>query len=54
MKGQLLKPVLDNLMKEVPAKMLIDSEKITMGFFYIFILKDFIIRELVQMVLKVT
>ena len=47
LKARLLKPVMDMMLKDQPAKNLIDSEKISNGFFYMFIYKDFTIRELI-------
>ena len=42
------------MLKDQPAKNLIDSEKITNGFFYMFIYKDFTLRELITQVMRVS
>ena len=54
LKARCLKPVLDNMLKDQPAKNFIDSEKITNGFFYMFIYKDFTLRELITQVMRVS
>ena len=52
LKAHIIKPLLDSVFKDQPAIKLIDSEQITLGFFYMFIYKDFAIREVVNIVLN--
>ena len=40
------------LLKDQPAKKLVDTEKITLGFFYMLIYKDFILRELLTSAMR--
>ena len=42
-----MKPLIAKIYRNESSKKFIDSEKIFLGFFYIFIYKDFVIREVV-------
>lgn len=53
LKARLMRPALEVMLKEQQAKKLIDTEKITLGFFYMFIYKDFALRELITIALRV-
>jgi len=45
-KASAIKPVFDKAFASIPAFKNIDSEKFILGFFYFFIYKDFVLREL--------
>lgn len=40
------------ILKEQPAKRLVDTEKITLGFFYMLVYKDFVLRELLTSAMR--
>ena len=42
-----MKPLIGKIYRNENSKKFIDSEKIFLGFFYIFIYKDFVMREVV-------
>lgn len=42
-----MKPLVAKIYRNEGSKKFIDSEKIFLGFFYIFIYKDFVIREII-------
>ena len=48
-----MRPALEVMLKEQQAKKLIDTEKVTLGFFFMFIYKDFALRELITIALRV-
>ena len=43
----ILKPTVDKIFQNQMAKKFIETETIVLGFFYMFIYKDFVIREIV-------
>jgi hypothetical protein len=45
-KASTIKPVFDKAFASIPAFKNIDTEKFILGFFYFFIYKDFVLREL--------
>jgi len=46
-KAEILKPIVAKIFCNEASKKYIDSEKIILGFFYMFIYKDFVLREIV-------
>ena len=52
LKTSIMKPLIERILQDQTSKKFIDAEKITHGFFYTFIYKDFILRELISNFLK--
>lgn len=46
-KAQIMKPLIAKIYSNESSKKFIDSEKIFLGFFYTFIYKDFVMREII-------
>lgn len=46
-KAELLKPVLEKVFQNTPAFKFLDAEKIITGFFFFYIYKDFVLREVI-------
>lgn len=46
-KAQVLKPVIDKIFNSIPAFKYIEAEKIVTGFFFFYIYKDFVLREVI-------
>jgi len=42
-----LKPIIEKVFASIPAFKFIDAQQIVIGFFYFYIYKDFILRELI-------
>jgi len=47
-KAALIKPTFEKVFAGIPAFKFIDTEQIIVGFFYFFIYKDFLLRELIN------
>jgi len=48
LKAQILKPITDKIFTNQTFKKYIDSEQLFTGFFFMFVYKDFVIRELIN------
>ena len=46
-KAEVLKPILEKIFSSIPAYKFIEADKIITGFFYFYIYKDFVLRELI-------
>ena len=46
-KAHLMKPMFEQVFASVPAFKFIDAEQIVLGFFYFYIYKDFVMREVI-------
>lgn len=46
-KAQVLKPVLEKIFKNIPSFKFIEADKIITGFFFFYIYKDFVLREVI-------
>jgi hypothetical protein len=46
-KAEMFKPVLEKVFHNIPAFKFLEAEKIITGFFYFYIYKDFILREVI-------
>ena len=44
----MLKPILERLFHNIPAFKFIEADKIVTGFYFFYIYKDFILRELIH------
>ena len=43
-----MRPIVDKIFFNEPAKKFIDTEKLICGFFHLFVMKDFVLRELIH------
>ena len=46
-KVKVLKPVIDKIFSNLPVMEFLDTETLVLGFFYLFIYKDFLVREII-------
>lgn len=46
-KAEVLKPLLEKIFQHVPAFKFIEPEKIVQGFFFFYVYKDFVLREVI-------
>lgn len=46
-KAQLMKPIITKVFKSISAFSFIEPEQVVLGFFYFYVYKDFVLRELI-------